>query len=92
MRLFENMSLLNNSQARRIRTRDEFDISGRRECSKKSVQQGRSPFDARSVHPVREHGKRATCLRVAASAKAGNAAGGFFQHSQYDQAWTELKV
>jgi hypothetical protein len=59
MRLFENMSLLNNSQARRIRTRDEFDISGRRECSKKSVQQGRSPFDARSVHPVREHGKRA---------------------------------
>ncbi len=92
MRLFENMGLLNNSQPRRIRTRDEFDISGRRECSKKSVQQGRSPFDARSVHPVREHGKRATCLRVAASAKAGNAAGGFFQHSQYDQAWTDLKV
>jgi len=30
-----------------------------RECSKKSVQQGRSPFDARSVHGVREHGKRA---------------------------------
>ena len=30
-----------------------------RECSKKSVQQGRSPFDARSVLPVREHGKRA---------------------------------
>ncbi len=52
-----------------------------RECSKKSVQQGRSHFDARSVHGVREHGKMATCLRVAASAKAGNAAGGFFQHS-----------
>jgi len=33
-------------------------ISGR-ECSKKSVQQGRSPFDARSVLSVREHGKRA---------------------------------
>ena len=32
-------------------------ISGR-ECSKKSVQQGRSPFDARSVLLVREHGKR----------------------------------
>jgi hypothetical protein len=30
-----------------------------RECSKKSVQQGRSPFDARSVLIVREHGKRA---------------------------------
>jgi len=28
-----------------------------RECSKKSVQQGRSPFGARSVLPVREHGK-----------------------------------
>jgi len=51
------MGLLNISQAWRIRTRDEFAISGRRECSKKSVQQGRSLFDARSVHPVREHGK-----------------------------------
>ena len=30
-----------------------------RECSKKSVQQGRSHFDARSVHEVREHGKMA---------------------------------
>ena len=29
------------------------------ECSKKSVQQGRSHFDARSVLIVREHGKRA---------------------------------
>jgi hypothetical protein len=27
--------------------------------SKKSVQQGRSYFDARSVHGVREHGKKA---------------------------------
>ena len=64
-----------------------------------SVQQGRellarsrwgSPlFDARSVLSVREHGKRATCLRVAASAKAGNAAGGFFQHSHDD---TEQRI
>jgi len=30
-----------------------------RECSKKSVQQGRSRFDARSVHFVREHGNMA---------------------------------
>ncbi len=44
-------------------------------------QQGHSPFDARSAHSVREHGKMATCLREAASAKAGNAAGGFFQYS-----------
>jgi hypothetical protein len=48
---------------------------------KKVVQQGRSDFNARSVRPVREHGKIATCLRVAASEEAGNAAGGFFQHS-----------
>ena len=47
--------------------------------SKMSVQQGHSPFGARSVLPGREHGKRATCLREAAPAKAGNAAGGFFQ-------------
>jgi len=52
-----------------------------REWSKKFVQQGRSLFDARSVLSVREHDKMATYLRVAASAKAGNAAGGFFQHS-----------
>jgi hypothetical protein len=37
----------------------EMDISSQREWSKKSVQQGRSPFGARSVLPVREHGKRA---------------------------------
>jgi hypothetical protein len=48
---------------------------------KKVIQQGRSDFDARSVLPVHEHNKIATCLREAASAKAGNAAGGFFQHS-----------
>ena len=30
-----------------------------RECSKKSVQQGRSHFDARNVHEVHEHGKMA---------------------------------
>ena len=35
---------------------------------KKVIQQGRSPFDARSVLPVREHGKMATCLCEAASA------------------------
>jgi hypothetical protein len=29
------------------------------ECSKMFVQQGRSHFDARSVHGVREHGKMA---------------------------------
>jgi hypothetical protein len=30
-----------------------------RECLKKSVRQGRSHFDARSVHGVREQGKMA---------------------------------
>jgi hypothetical protein len=51
--------------------------------SKKSVQQGHSHCDARSVHLVREHEKIATCLREAAPAKAGNAAGGFFQQTPY---------
>ncbi len=39
-----------------------------RVCSKKSAQQGRSLFDARSVLLVREQGKMATCLCEAASA------------------------
>ena len=38
---------------------DEPRIVKGRECSKKSVQQGRSHFDARSVLIVREHGKMA---------------------------------
>ncbi len=58
------------------------------------VQQGRSRFDARSVLSVRERerrkaprlrarrsGERATVPVRAISAKPGNAAGGFFQHS-----------
>jgi hypothetical protein len=48
---------------------------------KKGIQQGRSHFNARSVLPVRENGKMATCLRKAAPAKAGNAPSGFFPHS-----------
>ncbi|MEC4673337.1 MAG: hypothetical protein VST68_04045, partial [Nitrospirota bacterium] len=35
----------------------EFDFRSRWEWSKKSVQQGRSQFEARSVLIVREHGK-----------------------------------
>jgi hypothetical protein len=46
-----------------------------------SVQQGRSHFYVRSVCVIREHGKMATCLREVAPAKAGNAAGGFFQQT-----------
>ena len=49
---------------------------------------------ARGAYTLGEHGKMATCLRVAAfslrshfgeggSAKPGDAAGGFFQHSLY---------
>ena len=56
-------------------------INSGRECSKEVVQQGRSPLDERSVLSVREHGRRGTCLREAAPAKAGNAAGGFFQQT-----------
>jgi len=46
------------------------------------VQQGRRSFGARSVRRVREHGKVPTCLREAAPAKAGNAAGGSFDITQ----------
>jgi len=53
------MGLLNISPQWRINTQDETDIISWRECSKKFVQQGRSHFDARSVHGVREHGKMA---------------------------------
>jgi hypothetical protein len=70
---FVIQGLLNISLPWQIQAQEETAISSWRECSKKSVQQGRSYFDARSVHEVREHGKMATCLRVAASAKAGNA-------------------
>ncbi len=49
--------------------------------SEGSVQQGHSHFCVWSVQGVREHGKMATCLREAATAEAGNAAGGFFQQT-----------
>ncbi len=58
--------LLNISRQWQIHALDETDIMGGRECSKKhalslsegSVQQGRSHFDARSVHQVRERERR----------------------------------
>jgi len=53
------MGLLNISLPWHIHALGEIDMSNGRECSKKSVQQGRSSFGARSVLPVREHGKRA---------------------------------
>ena len=51
------LSLLNISPTRPIYALEEINISSRGEWSKKSIQQGRSQFDARSVLPVREHGK-----------------------------------
>jgi len=53
------MGLLNISLQQPIKVPDEPRIASGRECSKKSVQQGRSHFDERSVLIVREHGKRA---------------------------------
>ncbi len=58
-RLIPLMELLNITLPWQLQPQQETGISLRRECSKKSVQQGRSPFDARSVLSVREHGKRA---------------------------------
>jgi len=62
-----SVGLLNISLPWQIHTQEEAAIISWRECSKKhalslsegSVQQGRSHFDARSVHGVREHGKMA---------------------------------
>ncbi len=53
------VDLLNISCPWHIDALGEIDMSSRREWSKKSVQQGRSPFGARSVLSVREYGKRA---------------------------------
>jgi hypothetical protein len=53
------MGVLNISHPWQINTREITDISSWRGCSKKSVQQGHSYFDARSVLPVREPGKMA---------------------------------
>jgi len=53
------LGLLNISLPWQIHAQEETAIISWRECSKKSVQQGRSRFDARSVQGVREHGKMA---------------------------------
>ncbi len=50
--------LLNISLQQPIQAPDEPRIVSGRECSKKFVQQGRSLFDARSVHFVRERERR----------------------------------
>ena len=59
------MELLNISLSWQINAQEETAIISWRECSKKSVQQGRSHFGARSVHGVREHGKMARTPLVA---------------------------
>ena len=77
------MGLLNNplrgAHTRPMRHRRQH----ARECSKKSVQQGRSLFDARSVHGVRERERREErhVCEPEGRQKGENAAGGFFQHS-----------
>jgi hypothetical protein len=53
------IGLLNISLPWQIHAQEEAAIISWRECSKKSVQQGRSHFGARSVLSVREHGTMA---------------------------------
>jgi hypothetical protein len=43
-----------------------------------SVQQSRSLYDTRSVLSVREHGKKATCLREALRRRQGTPLAAFF--------------
>jgi hypothetical protein len=77
------MALLNKSQNSPEYAREKFRHQQLRGMFKNVIQQGHSHIGARSVPSVRESDKTATCLREAAPAKAGNAAGGFFQHSHY---------
>ncbi len=51
--------VLNISHTLHIHARGSTDTNSWRDCSKKSVQQGHSYFDARSIQRVREHGKMA---------------------------------
>ena len=55
------------------------------EWFKKIDQQGRSHFGARSVLPVREHGKMTTCLREALRRRQGTPLAGFFNISKIKQ-------
>jgi len=64
------LGLLNISLQTPIQAPEEPSIVNGRECSKKFVQQGRSPFDARSVLSVREHGKKATPVCASCFGKA----------------------
>ncbi|MEC4673090.1 MAG: hypothetical protein VST68_02760 [Nitrospirota bacterium] len=59
LRIPSFVGLLNISLTWPINSLGEINISSRWEWSKKSVQQGRSHFDARSVLTVREHGNMA---------------------------------
>jgi hypothetical protein len=51
------------------------------ECSKMALSKAAAVWASGAYGGVREHDHAATCLREAAPAKAGNAAGGLFQHS-----------
>ncbi|MDT3776534.1 hypothetical protein PJI16_03045 [Nitrospira sp. MA-1] len=77
------MALLNKSQKSPKYAREKFKHQQLAGMFKNVIQQGHSHFGARSVPSVRKYDKTATCLREAAPAKAGNATGGFFQHSHY---------
>jgi hypothetical protein len=65
LEILEIQGLLNISLQQQIKAPEKPHIVRGRECSKKFVQQGRSPFDARSVLIVREYGKRARTPLVA---------------------------
>jgi len=65
-----NMGLLNISHQELANSPGQSTNVNERECSKKSVQQGRSRFGARSILSVREHGKRATPGLASRSGKA----------------------
>ena len=57
---------------------EECSTSAAKGNGQKSVQQGRSLFDARSVLSVREPGKKSTCLREALRRRQGTPLEAFF--------------
>ena len=58
-----------------------MNVRGFGSVQKSSPSEAAASFTRRAYFIVREHGKLATCLREAATAKAGNTARGFFQQT-----------
>jgi hypothetical protein len=82
------MALLNISRKKALICPRRFQYQSPTGMSKKVIQQGRSDFDARSVLPVHEHNKIATCLREALRRRQGTPLVAFFNIPCYSKSET----